>query len=105
MRVSDYIASLSNYPIPEQSIRAMCERRGVESGDRYEPSREMSLLTADAYLWLSGAPNISQDGISYSISDNDKANYRRQAKAIYDMLGDADNPLAGTQYGYQGDRL
>jgi len=103
MKNRDYIVSLSAYPIPANTIEAICTKRGIDVESTFIISDSMKLVEADVYAWLSNAPSVTQGGISYNLSDADKQYYRYRSQAIYDSLGDTSNQ--SSNYGYQGDRL
>lgn len=111
MTLAESLRSLSGYPIPAAVIGRIAAARGVESGweacasAMSEPSYRLAV--ADVYAWLSVAPDVSQGGISYSLSAEDKARFRSMSGAIYGELGDevSGGTLDGTRFGYKGPRL
>lgn len=100
------LKSINAYPIPMCTIQDIAESRGLtlESDASMEVRAQpgFRLAKADLLLWLSKAPNVSQAGISYNFTDNDRLNFRRQASAIYQDCGET---LPGASYGYKGERL
>lgn len=100
------LKSINAYPIPQCTLQDIAESRGfsLESEVTLElrSQRNFRLSKADVLLWLSKAPNISQAGISYNFTDNDRLNFRRQASAIYQDCGET---MPGASYGYKGERL
>lgn len=58
---------------------------------------------ADVLMWLSNAPDVSQGGQSYSMTDDQRKQLRMRAMAIYQETGD--DTRKQTIYGYKGSRL
>lgn len=104
----DALKSVNAYPIPLRTLVETAERRGVELTDEATQerlhSKEFRLAKADLLLWLSLAPNISQGGQSFSFTDEQRKDMRREAQAIFGELDPAANAGCVT-YGYKGDRL
>ena len=103
--VYDTLKSLSAYPIPSDVLKDMAGRRGVDASLEATPERcatpAFQLAKADALMWLSNAPNISQGGISYSFSEDQRMSLRRQSADIYLEHRAADRPKKSI-YGYKG---
>jgi hypothetical protein len=108
MTVLQSLKSVTGYPIPLCTIQDITEQRGIniESGSTIEvrATRGFRLAKADVLLWLSNAPNISQAGISYNFTDEDRRNFRRQATEIYEDCGE-ELPSAVDSLGYVGERF
>lgn len=109
MTILDSLLAISAYPIPLRTIEAYCSKRGLEMEDDADTdtfkTREYRLASADLMLWLYFAPTVSQGGQSYSLTDAQRAEFRRRAMAIYDELGDEDDKNNGIRYGYKGQNL
>lgn len=105
MLVRDYLRSLTAYPVPEETITAILEARGFGSRDLFTASTNDFRATADLYRWLSTAPDLSQGGQSYNLTDQTRAYYRQRANDLYRTAGELDEIETKTQYGYKGDRL
>ena len=109
MTIRESLLSINAYPIPVSTVATYCLKRGLE------PDRTMTsalfrnpqylLAEADVMMWLADAPNISQGGQSYSISDRQRLNYQQLAKVIYNEHGEAEDKGAAIHYGYKGDSL
>lgn len=104
MKVEESLRQLSIYPIPSSVIEEIMESRGLEKGvdntDTIRKSKEFKLAQADVLQWLWYAPsNISENGISFSLSATEKNNLRARANKLY-----KDNGEDGitTIYGYKG---
>ncbi len=100
------LKSINAYPIPLCTIQDIAESRGLsldlEASLQVRVQPNFRLAKADLLQWLSEAPNVTQAGISYNFTDNDRLNFRRQAVAIYKDCGEA---LPGASYGYKGELL
>ncbi len=104
--VIDMLKSVSNYPVSTDVLNRIALVRGVDlevvaTADIVN-SKEYSLTEADTLYWLSKAPNISQNGFTYTFSDRDRLNFKRQATTIYKRCGE---PLPETPFGYKGSRI
>lgn len=107
MTIEESLKQINLYPIQPSSILNICERRGLdpeaEADKETRESREYRLAEADIYRWLSLAPNsVSQGGVTFSISDKDKQQFKNIADSLYDELSEN---KAVAVYGYKGDRL
>lgn len=106
--VLEALKSVNAYPIPLRTIIETAERRGVALTD--EATQEVlvgkvyRLALADLLLWLYLAPDITQGGQSYSFTDEQRKQFRNQANAIYDELGEKTASVQPT-FGYKGSRL
>lgn len=102
----DTLTNICAYPIPEAALEGIAAERGVDlaldAGTETLRTKEYRLAKADTLLWLAYAPNVSQGGVSYSLSDEQRKMFMTQAKAIYSDMDD-DSPRV--KYGYKGSRL
>ena len=106
--ILETLKGVSAYPIPLRTLVETAEKRGVALTDTATQealvSKSYKLAKADLLLWLSLAPNIGQGGQSFSFTDEQRQQFRNQAKALYDECGEvsaASKPI----YGYKGSRL
>lgn len=106
--VKQLLSSLNRYPIAEQALTSIALRRGItlteEATTEVVNGKSYRLATADVYMWLSLAPNISQGGQSYSFSEAERKNLRARANALYAEFEDGEL-AAEVIYGYKGSRL
>lgn len=106
--VYDNLKSLSAYPVPPFILTDTAGRRGVDAALEATPERcatpGFQLAKADMLMWLGNAPSISQGGISYQFSEDQRMDMRRQAAAIY-LAHEATNPAPKSIYGYKGSRF
>lgn len=107
MTLSDYLRGLTNYPVPEEALQSILSKRGASyDTDTIDDDQLLCLVTADVYRWLSTAPDISQGGQSYSLTDFVREYYRRRANELYRDGGEPESVLEEhPRYGYKGDRL
>ena len=106
--ILETLKGVSAYPIPLRTLVETAEKRGVALTDTATQEvmvgKAYKLTKADLLLWLSLAPNIGQGGQSFSFTDEQRQQFRNQAKALYDECGEvsaASKPI----YGYKGSRL
>jgi len=67
-------------------------------------SKEYQLLKADVLVYLSEVPNVTQEGVSYSILDATRQQMAKEAERIYRKYGDP-NATKRSRYGYKGSLL
>jgi hypothetical protein len=108
MDVLQSLKSLSNYPIPKATIQDVADGVGLsidtELTQELRKDKNFKRAQAQIYFFLSEAPNVSQGGISYSFSDEERRRFRLRAESILDEIGD-DGISTGVAYGYKGDSL
>lgn len=106
MTIRESLKALNAYPIPDLIVVLYCTARQLapeaEAYGEVLASAAYRLAVADIYLWLSTAPNISQGGASWTLSEADKAAFRVQAETIYQQCRE---PSKGVRFGYKGTRL
>ena len=106
MTLSDYLRGLTNYPVPDEALQSILSKRGLDGKSTMTDDKLLCLVTADLYSWVALAPDISQGGQSYSLSDNIREYYRRRANELYRDAGEPESVLKEhPRYGYKGDRL
>lgn len=107
--VLDALKQINGYPIPLATLETALVKRGLDSEaiatSQLFRSKEFRLAEADMYSWLADAPNVSQEGISYSFTETERKKFRERANKAYSELSPEDLASAGTVYGYKGDRL
>ena len=108
MNVLQSLKSLSGYPIPLATIQYVADGVGLGVDTELTPelrgSKEFKRAQARVYIYLSEAPNVSQGGISYSFSEEERRRFRLRAESILDEIGDNENAF-GVEYGYKGEDL
>ena len=110
MTIHEALRGINAYPIPARTLCEICERRGLSLDDEASvvtlTDVSFQLAKADVLLWLSYAPNVSQGGQSYSLSDEQREQMRGQASGLYKDFGeDGQTDKVYTRYGYKGNRL
>ena len=108
MTILQSLKSLSGYPLPMPSLINVVTEAGLAgdaeiTSETYK-SAEYKRAKAKVYLLLAEAPDVSQGGISYSFSDEDKKYFRMQAQALLDEVGD-DISAVTDEYGWMGEDL
>lgn len=106
--VLETLKGVSAYPVPLRTLVETAELRGLSleeaASQEVMVGKAYKLAKADLLLWLALAPNITQGGQSFSFTDEQRQQFRNQAKALYDECGEvsaATKPI----YGYKGSRL
>ena len=107
MTVLDSLRSISGYPLSASAIEIVTVSRGLDSGAEITKeiveSDAFRLAKADVMRMLADAPDVTQEGISYSFTDEQRNSFRMSASVIYGECGD--DAAGSTIYGYKGDRL
>lgn len=105
MNAIQALQSLSGYPIPRASIINMAEEAGLDPladiGPADRKSSAFKKAKAQVYSFLAEAPNISQAGISFTFSAEERKRFQMKAQALLEEAGDAG--VEFTDYGYKGE--
>ena len=108
MTILESLKSLSGYPLSRLSLTDIAEEQGLgvdaEATNEVRAGKAYKRAKARVYMMLAQAPDVSQGGITYSFSDEDKKLFRTQALALLDEVGD-DSSLLGDNYGWMGEDL
>jgi len=108
MNVLQSLRSLSSYPIPTATIEDVAEGVGLaidtELTQELRKDKRFKRAQARVYIFLSEAPNVSQGGISYSFSEEERRRFRLRAESLLEQIGDATSET-GVEYGYKGEDL
>lgn len=110
MNVIETLRSLSAYPIPRPTLTNIAEWAGLDVDAvvdaRMRRTGAYRRAEARVYIFLSEAPNVTQGGISYSFSEEERRRLRRKADGILADLGDEDEGDAEMPaFGYMGGDL
>lgn len=106
MKLLEYLRGLTNYPLSEEALTSILTRRGANEHTTYDDKTQSILATADLYHWLSTAPDLSQGGQSYSLTDATRDTYRRRANGLYRLAGEPQSIIEEQpRYGYKGEKL
>lgn len=105
MKASKALMSISSYPIPAPVIENIAGAAGLEPDTEVDlevrQSDPFRRATAGVYQYLSEAPNVSQGGISYTFSEDERTRFAQRAGNILAELGDDQN--AEVEVGYFGE--
>lgn len=108
-KVIDALKGLNSYPVPLRTLVETAEKRGLnldtETTAEVLKGKAYNLASADIFLWLSFAPDISQGGQSYSFTDEQRTHFRNHAKALYKDFNEDNGSATKPIYGYKGSRL
>lgn len=100
------LRSLSPYPLTSSFLETICTENGVEGCAEYNAefgkTRAYRVCKARVYQYLAMAPNVSQGGITYSFSADERAYFRKLAIQLF---GDEDESVVNGEYGYCGEDL
>lgn len=91
MTIQESLRNINIYPIPDNVIIDTCEKRELTAEEKttneIRNTSAYRLATADIYKWLAFAPSsISENGISFSISENDRKRFLDEANKIFEEL-------------------
>ncbi len=108
MNVLQSLKSISNYPINPAIIQDIADGVGLsvdtELTKEIREGKMFRRAQARVYLYLSEAPNVSQGGITFSFSAEERKRFRQRAEGILDEIGDSASSY-GVEYGYKGEDL
>jgi len=89
-------------------IRLRCMERGLHPDEDFRGGiatrKEYQLLKADVLVYLSEVPNVTQEGVSFSILETTRQQMAKEAERIYRKYGDPNAPKK-PRYGYKGSLL
>lgn len=105
MTTLEAVKGISNYPIPQRTLNEIAVARGLdltkEATQEILLSSEYQLAKADLYNWLSETPNVSEGGVNFSFTPEDKAGFKLKSTAITSQVG---TPVR-SHFGYKGENL
>lgn len=105
MNILDSLRSISNYPIPTPTLVNICEEAGLKATKEADKTTRQSdgykKAKALVYQFLSEAPNVSQGGITYSFSQDERDRFAKKASALLDEIGEAEG--TEIEMGYVGE--
>lgn len=107
MTILESLRCLSGYPIPTITIEDIAENAGLccsyELTQELRNSADYKRAKANVYIWLASAPNVSQNGISYNFTADERKRFKDNAESILTEL-DKNNILVN-KFGYKGEDL
>lgn len=109
--MSDVLTALQGmtiYPIPMSVLHECALEAGCNPAEEVtmemRGSKEWKRAKARVLLFLSTAPNVTQQGVSFSFSATERANFRKQAASL-EAEADGDATAGGSGYGYVGENF
>lgn len=92
MKTTDAIKAMSSYPIPASTIENIIEEAGLDAEaditKDIRASDEFKKAKALAYAFLAEAPNITQGGISYTFSQDERSRFEKKSNSLLADIGD-----------------
>lgn len=102
------LKSITAYPIPTATLQDIAEGCGLQVDadltTEVRTTAEYKRAKARVYIYLITAPNISQNGISFSFTSEERKCFKKAAKDLLTEIGDSTAGL-GVSYGYKGEDL
>lgn len=78
---------VTNYPLPATTLERVALSRGLlladEATEEILTSESYRLAEADIKMWVATAPNVSQGGLSFDMTEWTRDLMKKQAEAIY----------------------
>lgn len=106
MTIQQSLKSLTAYPIPPATLQDIAEGCGLsldtELTQELRSGKEMKRAKARTYAYLVIAPNISQNGVSFSFTAEERKQFKKLAVDLLKEIGDDTSSLK-TKYGYVGE--
>lgn len=108
MKVSQLLQSINAYPIPANIIMEAGIKYGLDIEAEATPeiinSSGFNLAKSDVYSYLAGAPNVTQNGVTFSFSEDQRKYFLNVSANIRGEEG-VEDPTSGQKYGYVGEDL
>lgn len=108
IKVSEALRRVNSYPVPFGELQSVAIIRGLDLESDADAallrSSAFKLASADILTWVAEAPNVSQEGISYSFNEEQRRRLRARAAALYSEAGE-ESSGTGVTYGYKGSVL
>ena len=108
MVVLDSLQAISGYPLSRNALRSICIECDVDpdqeidadclKGNNYKKAK------AEVFLMLYQAPNISQGGISYSFTQEERESFKSSYYLLMGEIGE-DATIKLPRFGYKGSNL
>lgn len=101
------LQGLTLYPIPRNVLHECALEAGCNPAEEVTMEtrrrKEWKRAKARVFLFLSTAPNVTQQGVSFTFSATERAYFRKQAASL-EAEADSDG-TGGTGYGYVGENF
>lgn len=109
MNIRESLKGLTGYPIPSATLDYIMAAADIDGTGDFNPStaKTAAYKKAEGYLfrYLSEAPNISQGGVSYSFTTEDRTRFANRAKSLLEAAGVEEEDEVGINFGYQGENV
>lgn len=109
MTISEALKGLTGYPIPVATLDYILTTSDIDGAAEFSVSISQSAeyKRAEGYVfrYLSEAPNVSQGGVSYSFTADDRTRFANRAKSLLLAAGVEDEYETGVNFGFQGETL
>lgn len=107
MNVNQALRSVTPYPLTADFIKSIAVGVGLSLDDMATEevmnSRAYKQALGRIYLYLAEAPNVSQGGITFSFTEQDRIRYERKGnKLLQEATSGAER---ASRYGYKGENL
>jgi hypothetical protein len=106
MKTRHTIKAMSSYPIPAATIDNIIDEAGLDADAEItketRASNEFKKAKALTYAFLAEAPNITQGGISYTFSEDERSRFAKKSNSLLAELGE-DEAGTDVQCGYIGE--
>lgn len=109
MTIREALKGLTGYPIPTTTLDYILTASDVDGAGEFSVaiSQSAEYKRAEGYVfrYLSEAPNVSQGGVSYSFTADDRTRFANRAKSLLIAAGVEDECEMGVNFGFQGEAL
>lgn len=106
MTIQQSLKSITAYPIPSATLQDIAEGCGLQLDTELDAElrakAEYKRAKARVYIYLITAPNISQNGVSFNFTSEERKHFKKLAKDLLKGIGDDISGL-GVTYGYKGE--
>lgn len=100
MTILDSLRTVSIYPIPNSVIKDICYKCGINpTMEANRNTRGYKRALSELYLWLAEAPQVSQAGVSYRITNEQRRSFLQKSA---DILLDLQDGQGEKMYGLKG---
>ena len=108
MTILQSLQAITPYPFSPATLLGIAEECGLEADAELCPDQrrtpEFKRAKAHVYLFLTTAPNLSQNGISFSFTSEERKRFKAMAHSLLSEIGDDVSMLGpGVRYGYRGE--
>lgn len=109
MNILQSLKSLSAYPIPTLTVQDIAERASLDAqadaSKDIRASKAFKRARAYIYIYLSEAPDVTQQGVTFSFTDEDRKRFLRKANGLLEEIGETEYTTGEVICGYIGDTL